>query len=1067
MEASSGDIEEGTEDIPGRKKSKLKSLRTRLFGRNKRTGGEENTKHSQSSSDITAEQGLGSEEDLVCSQGMIGSRALSHDSIFQADEVLTDTEPARVLSQENVHSKIKALQIKLQQQKMHLGPPPLVVPVRRPEDLCGRSEDDSSRDISGSDVTSQGGVCKTISQPSFRPLSPISKPALTKLVPQFPSHPLPPTVPSISPIIDSTLDFSSPAQFTPCLDTSAARHRMSVKPRNQRARTQKRLATTDFGLPSQALNNIDHPEYVEEEEQRLCAPDKVSLETEKREADTTTIAQHLPTKSPEVAPITLEEAPKSSGLTSSQTDPAPPWRKPSISSQVLRPKPQRPVDVTSSERPHSSFIESELKTKREGDSEIQVMFHDKRNTLKKTGMTKETSDQISSTSSSALASRQSSIQQQVKDETESIRGIKRSGPGSGSFHFSITTAKKRDSERPRSSSFVGVLIQAEARHKSKGGTEEKRVAGLREKEELKDRVVGRLKQEGSLRKGSGITWDKMDSLKKTEPVASASKNAAADTGTSAKEEVESSREEVEEAVEAQEEVQEEEGKTAFGVKLRSMSQSMKVRADPTPNHFSKPPVSEDQCDKQNRQEMSDNVGYVSKKPLISSTPSTSGDIRVSDPTPSGSSLPLKNTLPSTGNSSITSAEVRATSSDAREVATAPSVPQEPQSAPAPALSEVSWMSLAMEKTRTLQQLFTGRFPRDLTGAQTVARPQAQVQPTTRTETQIGAQTQAQIAKMQQGSTPSQAANQPSSDTVKTATVQSTSQAQAVQPSLVSVQQNTTTVATGLSDTPKEAQTSKQTNEAQSHPSTTQFASQCLSHPPVQTKPWTPQFPLRSSTQADTSSQFALQGSATQCLAQSSSSQHATSQPPAWTNRGVHPTNQLKPTASVSTTTSITAPPPPVSALGKGERDANVQEKEGPSPIGRRAAWGGSVSERAAFLQKQPEWVTPAGAKEVELKNAQSEVQSSDESPVSANTTSLSTDTKPEGRPGVKLTESTPTKVPDRPSEDKWLRKNPASFSPSSSPTQSSELRSMSDSGKPSWMELAKRKSMAWSDKTMD
>uniref|UniRef100_A0A3Q0TA44 Uncharacterized protein n=1 Tax=Amphilophus citrinellus TaxID=61819 RepID=A0A3Q0TA44_AMPCI len=40
----------------------------------------------------------------------MGSRALSHDSIFLADQVLTDPEPARVLSQENVHSKIKALQ---------------------------------------------------------------------------------------------------------------------------------------------------------------------------------------------------------------------------------------------------------------------------------------------------------------------------------------------------------------------------------------------------------------------------------------------------------------------------------------------------------------------------------------------------------------------------------------------------------------------------------------------------------------------------------------------------------------------------------------------------------------------------------------------------------------------------------------------------------------------------------------------------------------------------------------------------------------------------------------------
>lgn len=48
-----------------------------------------------------------------CSQGMMGSRALSHDSIFLDDQVVVDVEPARILSQENVHSKIKALQVEL------------------------------------------------------------------------------------------------------------------------------------------------------------------------------------------------------------------------------------------------------------------------------------------------------------------------------------------------------------------------------------------------------------------------------------------------------------------------------------------------------------------------------------------------------------------------------------------------------------------------------------------------------------------------------------------------------------------------------------------------------------------------------------------------------------------------------------------------------------------------------------------------------------------------------------------------------------------------------------------
>lgn len=49
----------------GRKKSKLRSLKTRLFGRTKRADGGESTKLSQSASDITAGKGLGSDEDLT------------------------------------------------------------------------------------------------------------------------------------------------------------------------------------------------------------------------------------------------------------------------------------------------------------------------------------------------------------------------------------------------------------------------------------------------------------------------------------------------------------------------------------------------------------------------------------------------------------------------------------------------------------------------------------------------------------------------------------------------------------------------------------------------------------------------------------------------------------------------------------------------------------------------------------------------------------------------------------------------------------------------------------------
>lgn len=56
--------------------------------------------------------------------------------------------------------------MKLQQQKLHLGPPPLVLPVRRPEELFNHSEDDGSphspAETSGGDVASQGALSKVI-----------------------------------------------------------------------------------------------------------------------------------------------------------------------------------------------------------------------------------------------------------------------------------------------------------------------------------------------------------------------------------------------------------------------------------------------------------------------------------------------------------------------------------------------------------------------------------------------------------------------------------------------------------------------------------------------------------------------------------------------------------------------------------------------------------------------------------------------------------------------------------------------------------------------------------------
>lgn len=283
----------------------------------------------------------------------------------------------------------------------------------------------------------------------------------------------------------------------------------------------------------------------------------------------------------------------------------------------------------------------------------------------------------------------------------------------------------------------------------------------------------------------------------------------------------------------------------------------------------------------------------------------------------------------------------------RQVETSTGMPQEPQ----PASSEVSWMTLAMEKTKSLQQLFTSRFPRDFTAVQTTVRPQAQVQTMNQTDPHNRAQMQTQTLKVQPSSTPVQTAIHP--DTAKAETVQSTSQTQSVKPSQMAPQQKTSTTPAGLSS--REPQ--KQVDEPVS-------AAHSVSHSPVQTNSMATQSPLRSLIQTETSPHY-VQGSATQPLAQSllSSGQHDTLQQTPWNNQSFHRSNQLTSTTLVSTTSSATAASP-VPNLEKGQTKANVQEKEGSSLPGRRPVWGASVSERAALMEKQAESANPQGTKGV-------------------------------------------------------------------------------------------------------
>ncbi|XP_029612752.1 uncharacterized protein KIAA1211-like isoform X2 [Salmo trutta] len=280
MDTNAGEVEDSGEELTGRKKSRFKMLKSRLLSRLKRKENERLMKQSQSASDVTADavapRENDSEDDCLGGQNTLGSRALSHDSIFLADQSQSSSEPTRVLSQENVHGRIRELQLKLQQQNMCLGPPPLLIPGKRMEDSGATSEDDglpqSPPEILFHDRTTQGPSYKfpdthrhhsslslagtgseeeeqCLSQPSSRPLSP---------------NPASPCDLEPSPAVD----FTSPAQYTPSLDSSAARHRMSVKPRNQRASAKGRKGPLRASrLGSESLSDLDPDQPLSEREE--------------------------------------------------------------------------------------------------------------------------------------------------------------------------------------------------------------------------------------------------------------------------------------------------------------------------------------------------------------------------------------------------------------------------------------------------------------------------------------------------------------------------------------------------------------------------------------------------------------------------------------------------------------------------------------------------------------------------------------------------------------------------------------------------------------------------------
>ncbi|XP_052429865.1 CRACD-like protein isoform X1 [Carassius gibelio] len=215
---------EAAEECSGKKKSKFQTFKN-FFVKKKRKespapSSESGLKASQSSDDVnTSEPTIShANSDNDCGSKInMGSKTMSHDSVFVSDSPSSETHEGLGESQDGIHGKVKSLQLQLKQ-AIRLGSPPSLQSGRKGEDTGALSEDDglpcstvlatplhSSVDLTQSSLSieaSESEDDQMSCEASSRPGTPQG------------------SVPA---------DFSLPASSVSCLDSSAARHRIAVK----------------------------------------------------------------------------------------------------------------------------------------------------------------------------------------------------------------------------------------------------------------------------------------------------------------------------------------------------------------------------------------------------------------------------------------------------------------------------------------------------------------------------------------------------------------------------------------------------------------------------------------------------------------------------------------------------------------------------------------------------------------------------------------------------------------------------------------------------------------------
>ncbi|XP_072208443.1 CRACD-like protein isoform X2 [Excalfactoria chinensis] len=323
------------EDNSGKKKSKFKSFK-KFFVKKKRketSPGSSNLKLFQSTSDVAASHDLhasfDSEDEHEAHKGIMGSRALSHDSIFIPEIGQESARPVRVFSQENVSDRIRALQMKLQP-TMKLGPPPpFGYHAKRTDDAGTSSEDDglprSPPEMSlFQEILSSGTAMRVTLGPHSR-----SRSTDEQLYPRHGSAKMKAPHDSDS-SISPAANFETPPELSSCLDNSAAKHKLLIKPRNQRSSKMRRFSQRTQSESLTDLSCTPEEEEDDEKEMRADLPDAVFKTSDQEVPCSTSTAQDVASWQ---KPGTPEDLPPALRLAATQ-----PISEPAVAQEALLPE---------------------------------------------------------------------------------------------------------------------------------------------------------------------------------------------------------------------------------------------------------------------------------------------------------------------------------------------------------------------------------------------------------------------------------------------------------------------------------------------------------------------------------------------------------------------------------------------------------------------------------------------------------------------------------------------------------------------------------------------------------